>query len=581
MAKTRKKTTRRKPAAKRVSRPRATAKGPHGSIPEVWRKRFELIPGYCPIKTAPDGHYFDAESADRAVGFFPRHLHHIQGLKAGQPYELMEWKKAIVGCVFGWKRPDGTRRYRTVFEYVPKKNDKTTMTAGLVLYLLCCDGELGAEIFSVAYIKDQAAKVFRTAAAMTRKDAHLKQALTVYGETGGSNQRSIHYGDSFYRPISLDAPAADGANPHSAIVDELHRHDDGGATLDILERGVSARRQPLIWIMTTADYDRDSICNRTLKRAKRVRDNGGDPKREGYDPEFLPIIFETPSDADWTDQEVWKAANPGLGESKSWDYMLREYRKATEDPVARNNFQRFDLNMLTQQIESLINMEHWSKCPKAIDRTSLKGRRCFAGIDLGERDDLASLALVFPPDDIRTGVWSVLWYTWCCETTIRKRQASAYPYGVWRDEGYLIETPGDDIDFDWIEKATVAAADEFNLECVGYDPRLATQLSQDLWNKHGIQVEPVRQGYETLTEPTVELVKAVDTHRLNHGGDLVAEWAAKNAVAEKNLSGHVRPCKGKSKDKIDPIMALVIAMCVALKALSKGEAEYEAGGMIL
>lgn len=567
MAKARKTKSRPKAATKRTPRRRASVKSPSSRIPEIWRKRFKLLPGYCPIQTAPEGNYFDADAADMAVGFFPRHLRHIQGLKAGEQYDLMEWKKAIVGAVFGWKRPDGTRRYRTVFEYVPKKNDKTTMTAGLVLYLLCCDGELGAEIFSVAYIKDQAAKVFRTAAAMTRKDKHLASALTVYGETGGSNQRSIHYGDSFYRPISLDAPAADGANVHAAIIDELHRHDDGGATMDILERGVSARKQPLIWVMTTADYDRESSCNRMLARAKRVRDNGGDPKKEGYEPKFLPIIYETSQDADWTDEEVWAKANPGLGQSKSWDYMRDEFRKAREDPVARNLFQRFELNMLTQQIESLINMEHWRQCPKVIDRAALKGRRCFGGIDLGERDDLASLALVFPPDDTRTGTWDVIWYTWCCETVIRRRQLSAYPYAVWRDEGYLIETPGDDVDFGWIEKATANAAIEFNMECVGYDPRLATQLSQDLWNKHGIQVEPVRQGYETLTEPTVELIKAVDNHRFNHGGDLVAEWAAKNAVGEKNLSGHIRPCKGKSKDKIDPIMALVIAMCVALKAI--------------
>ena len=555
--------TRKDSSSIRGRRKSTTDSGQASSVPKRWRNLFACIPGYDPEAGAADLYYFDEEAADYAVGFFPACIRHIKGSLARQPYELGEWEKAVVGCVFGWKRKsDNLRRYRQAFIFVPKKNSKTTLTAGLALAHFNLDDEEGAEIYSAGATKDQASIIFRDVVGMINMCPPMKEKFKAFGASGGGQQRSVwDYGtNSFYRPLASDAGTADGLNVHVAIIDELHRHEDGGALMDILIRGQSTRRQPMTWILTTSDYDRESACNRKYDEACRVRDNGGDPNKPGYDLEFLPVIFEALPTDDWTDEATWYKANPNLGRSKSIDYMRRECAKAKEDPHVRNEFMRYDLNMRTQQTESLIDMVHWDQCPTDNVDDSIYAGPCFAGLDLAQRDDIAALCLCWPGDDPDNDVWAFRWWFWCPEETIRRRTAGAFPYSAWRDDGWLTETDGNDIDFHEIQMTILKAHEQYSIQDLGYDPAMGTQLTQSLYNDHGMTVTPMRQGHITLTDPTKRLCSLVKTHRLNHGGNPVARWHAANAMGRKSEGDCVIPTKAKSKDKIDGISAAVMAV---------------------
>lgn len=545
-----------------------------------WRKLFKLIPGYDPeAGVDPDVYWFDVEEAERRVAFFPACIRHIKGPEAGNPYELAPHEMAIVGCAFGWKRRrDGMRRYRQCFLYIPKKNSKTTLACGVMLCHMTMDLELGGEYYSAGSTRDQAAIVFEITSKMVQKVPELAKAFRIYGAAGGSQQRAIidDEFDSFYRPLSSDASANDGANVFVAVIDELHRHKDDGELADLLIRGTSARQQPFTWIMTTADHEGESACNRKHAEASRVRDNGGDPDKPGYDMEFLPVIFEAPKDADWTDPAIWAIANPNLGRSKTYDYMEKACRKAQEDESALEKFLRLDLNIQTQSHDSLIPMVHWDQCPTDVDAEALLGATCYGGLDLAQRQDIAAFALAFPPDNRDKGEWKFLFWLWCCESTNRKRQLKAIPYQSWRDKGWLIETEGDDIDFEVIKRTIGELNSKYTIVDVGYDPYNAAYVTQAMYNEYGMTVTEMRQGPLTLSEPTKQFRSMVITHRCNHGGSPAMRWQAANAMGKFDDKENVIPSKKNSKDKIDGIAAAIMAVGRALDGH-----EFESGAPLI
>jgi phage terminase large subunit-like protein len=268
-----------------------------------------LIPGYDPFVTAGDA-WLDHDRAKMAIEFFPEMLHHIEGDVAGQPFALEPWEQAIIGNLFGWVRQDAkgriVRRYRKCLLYVPRKNGKTPLAAGICLYVLFCDGEPGAQIYGAGASGDQAAKLYRHAVGMVRREPMLEGRCTIYG---GQNARSIVLKEdegSSYRVISADAPTAHGGNSHMVLIDELHALENG-ELVEVMETSMASevRAQPLLVYITTADYDRPSVCNRVHKYACAVRDNGGDPAKPGFDPTFLPVIYEAGKDDDWRWTEQW------------------------------------------------------------------------------------------------------------------------------------------------------------------------------------------------------------------------------------------------------------------------------------
>lgn len=552
-----------------------------------------MIPGYDPFAHS-DGCWIDHNEAMRAINFFEKCLFHIEGAFAGMPFRLPKWQRAILANLFGWMKKDRKgrtiRRFRTLFLYVPRKNGKTPFVAGLCLFLLLCDNEPGAQIYCAAADREQAAHLFRHVKGMVEHDKILKKRCTIFGGKGSGGLRSIVLRSdeaSAFKVLSADANTKHGQNPHAVFVDELHAQPDR-ELVDTLETGFASegRKQPLLVFLTTADYDRPSICNEKHRLACNVRDNGGDPNKPGYDQTFLPVIYEAQPDEDWTDENVWARVNPNLEISVSLSYLQNACRQAKENPVFENTFKRLHLNMRTQTDVKLIALDLWDKCrDEQFKIDDLLGQPCYGGLDLASTEDLASFALVFPGDVVRLLVWS-----WCPEEKVERRARMQIPYDEWSRQGFITATSGNQIDYETIQKLIIEQANRFDIRAIGFDPYQAESMQQVL-SAAGLSMVKVPQTHVNLSAPTKELLRLVKSNRLRHDGNPVLRWAAGNVAAYikgKIPTGHkledhldsvpIMPSKQKSADKIDPITATVTALSQMMASPVKAEIDIRVFG---
>ena len=285
--------------------------------------------------------YFDEADAARAVEFFPKFLRHLKGEFAGQPFHLLDWQRELlVRPLFGWKRTsDGLRRFRRVFLEIAKKNGKSGMCSGLGLYLLHCDREPGAEIVAAAADREQAGIVFNeardmneTSAALAGRSETYRRAIVVPGTR------------SSFKVVSSDVKGRHGPNIHALLFDEFHAQPDR-ELYDTLAKGVAARRQPIVVLITTAGDDQDSVCYEEYDYARRVM--AGVIEDETY----LPIVFEATEEDDWRAPETWAKANPSLDVTVKRDYLEAECRAAVAEPRKQNAFKRLHLNVWTRTTE--------------------------------------------------------------------------------------------------------------------------------------------------------------------------------------------------------------------------------------
>ncbi len=530
---------------------RASAASGNG-VTEKWRKLFKLIPGYDPEATAGPGDWFDAKLADAVIKWVADELSHIEGKLAGQPLEFEPWQQAHVGCAFGWKRPDGTRRYREVFDYEPRKNGKSTKLGALINLVAICDDEPGAQLYSAAADREQAALVYRQAKGMLLNNPGLAEGAKIY-----ATFKSIEYPTgAVYKALSAEADTKHGFNTHFVAVDELHAQKNGDLVA-VLVTSTGSRRQPIVWYITTADFDRESICNEKHNYACKVRD--GIIK----DPAFLPIIFEASIDDDWTDPKTWAKANPNLGISISREYLERECKRAQETPTYENTFKRLHLNIRTQNDVRWIAIEKWDACNDAVDESLLAGRTCYGGLDLSSKIDVSAWVLVFPPSD-EDPKWRVLPRFFVPRENAEKRERrDRVPYLTWEREGKLTFTDGNVVNYDFIKAKILDDAREFDLKAIAYDPWNSSQLAIQLRTEGANAIE-FGQGYRTMSEPTKELEKLVLQKQLAHGGNDVLRWMASNTSVETDPAGNIKPSKKKSTERIDGVVALVMGLGLAI-----------------
>jgi phage terminase large subunit-like protein len=536
-------------------------------IPGRWPDLFKLIPGYDPVISAGDC-WFDADAADKAIRFFTEYLSHVEGELSGQPLDLAPWQQAIIGCVFGWKRPDGLRRYREIFQYVPRKNGKTCLLGGIINLMGFIEGEPGSQLFSAAADKEQAGIVYKNAREMIANCPELAAEAKIY-----ASLKSIKYPDAVFRALSKEAPTKHGLNPQLIIVDELHAQPNR-ELVDVLTSAVGARRQPLIWFITTADFDRPSICNEKLEYARKVRDNRGDPEKPGFDASFLPVIYEALPEDDWQDPAVWQRVNPNYGISLKPDFVEREYRRAKDTPSYENTFKRLQLNMRTQTDVRWLSLLDWDKCGGAIDEESLVGRPCFGAMDMSTKLDITAFGLVFPPhgDDL---LWRILCKFWAPKINAEKRQkVDKVPYITWADQGYIELTPESWIDFAIVEARVFAMCERFKPTDVAYDSWNAEQMAQQL-RERGVTMVQFNQGYKSMSEPAKELEKLVIAKAIAHGGNPVLRWMAGNATIETDAPGNIKPSKAKSTGRIDGIIATVMGIGRGLVAPTNPLANWD------
>jgi phage terminase large subunit-like protein len=520
---------------------------------------------------------FDEKAAKTAIAFFSL-LKHSKGEWAGMPLMLEPWQQFIVSNVFGWKQTDGSRRFRTVYLEVSRKNGKTTLAAGVGLYLLVADGEAGAEIYSAATKRDQARLSHSEATRMAKASPQIRREVRIFKD-------NIHIPDtaSKFEPLGADADTMDGLNVHGAIADEVHAHKSRD-TWDKLETATGSRRQPLMWAITTAGFDRQSLCYQQHEYTEKILDGvieddswfgiiyTLDQRRDG-DPESV-------QDDDWQDEANWIKANPNLGVSKKWDDMRRKAMRAKEMPAALNAFLRLELDIWTQAETKWVSREHWDACGKAVDADGLRGRTCYGGLDLSSTTDVTALVYVFPPQTDEDD-YQVLCRFFIPEESMHERvRRDRVPYDAWVRQGFITATPGNVIDYEWI----LAQVDE---DMQAYDVK---QIAFDRWGASRIQTQLMErgdeeflvqfgQGFRSMSPPMKELEKLILGHKLAHGNNPVLGWMADNLVAREDPAGNIKPDKEKSTEKIDGMVAMIMALDRATRHEPPKRSIYEERGL--
>ena len=509
------------------------------------------------------GLYFNEKVAAAAVTFYS-FLTHNKGRWAGQPLTLEPWQQFIIASLFGWKRADGTRRFRESYTEVARKNGKSTLSSGVGLQLLTADGEQGAEIYCAATKKEQARIVFGDAQNMARKSTALLKVIKV-------QQHSIFAPATLSKmvPMSSDSNTEDGLNPHGIIIDEYHAHPDD-SLYSVLNSATGARSQPLLSIITTAGFNRLGPCAQ-LRRACVGLLEG-----THTDDSYFTIIYSLDEGDDWQDESTWPKANPNLGVSVKPDYLQEQYAKAVRLPSQQVNFKTKHLNLWTDSSEVWLPAELWQQ--GAQGSLVLAGRKAWGGLDLAKTRDISSFVLVFPKEG---GAFDVRCWFWVPEDKVDERtKKDAVPYRQWVDEGYLIATPGNVTDYEFIKSEIRTACDTYQVQMIDYDPWNSSQLVIDLTGE-GMPMQALRQGFASLSAPTVELENLVADTKIHHYGDPVLAWMCGNVVLARDPAGNIKLDKGKSKEKIDGMAALVNALAGYMSGPAESEYIYDDGRDLL
>jgi phage terminase large subunit-like protein len=510
--------------------------------------------------------HFDPARADRVTQFFATHLRHVNGKWAGKQFDLLDWQAdEIIRPLFGTLREDGARRYRTAYLEVPRKNGKSTLAAGMALYLLFADREPGAEVYSAAADREQARIVFSVAKEMVEGSPALRKRARV-------KRDSIEVRGSVYRVLSAEAYTKHGLNAHGIIFDELHAQPNR-ELWDVLTTSTGAREQPITCAITTAGYDRSTICYEQHEYSRKVDAGTVD------DTSHFSYIATAPEGADWRDPATHAAANPGYDVTVKAEYLQREAEKAAAVPAYLNTFLRLHLNIWTGQNTRWLDMTHWDRCDLApINERELAGRSCFGGLDLASTTDIAALALLFPNDDEPAG-FDLVTRMWLPEDGLHERGLrDGVPYDAWAAQGLLTTTPGNVIDYGAIRAELFNLGRRYRIEQLGYDRWGATQLAQEL-AADGLDMVPVGQGMATMSPALKELMHLIMTQRLNHGGNPLLRWMADNVAVQQDAAGNIKPHKAKSTGRIDGVVALAMAVHRVIDGLAGAGSVYDARGL--
>lgn len=489
--------------------------------------------------------------AGRVEEFCRRFLVHVKGEWAGQPFTLLPWQREqLIVPLFNTVRADGLRRFRTCYVEIPRRNAKSTTAAAIALYALFADNEPGAQIVSAAADRQQAAVVFDVARSMVEASPALRDLCLIY-----RREIVVPSTGSRYQVISSEAYTKHGMDLHVAVVDELHAHENR-ELLDVLLTGMGSRRQPMAFIITTAGFDRTSVAWQMHEHALKVRDG------VIQDESFLPLLYGATLEDDWTDPAVWKRANPGFGVTLKADYLAQECRRAREMPAYENAFKRLHLNIWTEVETRWLSMPQWDAGNVRVDPETLKGRRCFVGVDLSSTKDLSALVALFPD---QAGGYDVLCDFWLPADMLPDRVRRHGTFEAWATQGVLHLTDGNVIDHAVIERRIRELGEQFMVETIGIDPWNATQMLARL-QADSLPAVPVQQTIGNLTAATKALEVLALQGQLRHGGHPVLRWCASNVTVEQDHNENLKPSKKKSSERIDGISALVNALTVALPA---------------
>lgn len=506
------------------------------------------------------GLVFDQVKAARACRFFPKFLRHSKGKWAGRKFELEPWQAFEIWNIFGWYWASGKRRFTTAYTEVARKNGKSTLAAGVGLYAMVADGEMGAEIYVGATKLPQAKITFNEAKAMVQKSPALKEVLEVYQH----NIHSIELAAKF-EPIASDSDKLDGLNPHCGIIDEYHAHKTS-ALLNVLESGMAARENPLMYVITTAGFNKLGPAFQMRDVCIKVLD--GIVEQD----DLFALIFSMDKDDDWEDPKNWQKANPS---SSSIDtiqpFLEARYKAVKNDPSKVVDFKTKNLNVWTDASEVWIEDKKFLECNQApINLADLAGRDCYGALDLSSIEDITVLSLFFPGEKFNDSIRIYF----IPEDTVRERsKRDGVPYEMWAEQGLFELTPGNTVDYDYIRRRISGyyvmdgevqhdencIADLVNLKSLAYDRWNSSQLVNNLMADE-IEMSPFGQGFASMSAPTKQYKKMILNKEYNHGGDPVLRWMLSNVEIQRDAGGNEKPDKGKSKEKIDGVVADIMAL---------------------
>lgn len=516
----------------------------------------------------PTSHY-DKKKADRAVTFI-QNLKHTKGKWAGKPFYLLPWQEQIVRDLFGIVTDDGHRQFLSAYIEIPKKNGKSELAAAIALYLLYADGEASAEVYGAACDRNQASIVFDVAKQMVAMSKPLEKRSKIMGAT----KRIVNYNNAgFYQVLSAETGTKHGLNVSGLVFDEIHAQPNRHL-YDVLTKGSGdAREQPLFFIITTAGTDKNSICYELHTKALDIL--SGRKK----DDSFYPVVYGLSDTDDWQDEENWYKANPSHGHTIKIERVRDAYRNALDNPAEENVFKQLRLNMWTASTVTWIAEHVYDKGNQPVKIEELYGRDCFAGLDLSSTSDITALVLVFPPRNEEEN-YIILPYFWLPKDTLALRcRRDHVLYDVWERQGYLQTTEGNVVHYGFIERFIEDLSTKFHIREIAYDRWNATQMVQNLEDM-GLTVVPFGQGYKDMSPPSKELYKLMMERKVNHGGHPVLKWMSQNVVMRQDPAGNIKPDKEKSVEKIDGIVALIMALDRCIRHKGEDGSIYDQRGII-
>lgn len=533
-------------------------------------KGYPKIKNYKPSQfMLPTSHY-DKKKADRAVTFI-ENLCHTKGKWAGTPFWLLPWQEQLIRDIFGIVKPDGNRQFRTAFVEICKKVGKSELAAAVALYLLYADNEPSAEVYGAAADRQQASIVFDVAKQMVE----MAPALMKRSKLMGATKRIVNYSNAgYYQVLSAEVGGKHGFSVSGLVFDEIHTQPNR-QLYDVLTKGSSdARQNPLHFIITTAGNDRHSIAYELHTKAVDILEG------RRVDPTFYPVVYGLKDDEDWEDEANWYKVNPSLGYTVDIERLRDAYREAKQNPADEITFKWLRCNMWVSSTVAWIPDAIYMRGNEPIDMDALAGRDCYAGLDLSSTGDITALVLIFPPRD-EEEKYVLLPYFWIPEETIPRRvKANSVPYDIWEKQGYIMSTEGNVIHYDFIEKFIMDLSEKYHILEIAVDRWNATQMIQNLEGE-GFTIVPFGQGFSSMSAPTKEFYRLLMEGRIIHGGNPVLRWMAGNVVIDTDPAGNIKVTKAKSKEKIDGIVAAIMALDRCIRQEGQSGSVYDERGLLV
>ena len=495
-----------------------------------------------------NGWGFSENYAQHAIDFIEQ-LEHSTGDYAGKPFKLEGWQAFIVWNLFGFLNPDGSRRFTRAYVEVPRKNGKSTFSSAVMLYGLIADGESAAQIYSAATKLEQAMMVFGESVRVCQNVGWLRDELSVNNST---NNRRIVYGQSIYRPLEWSPDKQDGLNTHFAVIDEYHAHPNDGL-YNVLRNSMGARRQPLLFTITTAGFNRESPCYKHRNYCASVLIGAI------KDDALFSVIYTLDEGDDWTDSKNWAKANPNWGVSVYPRQLEQALTEAKEFVHKEVEFKTKLLNVWTDTALTWITDSVWMDCTEAGEVDGI----CYGGLDLASTGDFCAFSLYFPEySAIRT------WYFLPSEAAYRRKDAAGASIRQWIADGQIIATDGNVTDYSYIKAKIIELAQQYDIKDIAFDRFNASQLVIDLQNE-GITMFPFGQGFISMSSPTKELERLVKDAQLKHDGNPVTRWMMGNIMLRTDPAGNIKIDKAKSGDKVDGPVSIVMALGTAMQDAAK------------